>query len=107
MTKQKTVYFGAGWFTETQNKAYKDAMSALNANPTIDLENSYVPLQNQYKDIRWWTPWIFTRQRMGSQATYNGGDLVELKLVIMLGVYVPKERRCWFRYGIRLCNVSR
>ena len=52
MTKQKTVYFGAGWFTETQNKAYKDAMSALNANPTIDLENSYVPLQNQYKDIR-------------------------------------------------------
>lgn len=38
MTKQKTVYFGAGWFTETQNKAYKDAMSALNANPTIDLE---------------------------------------------------------------------
>ena len=50
--KQKTVYFGAGWFTETQNKAYKDAMSALNANPTVDLENSYVPLQNQYKDIR-------------------------------------------------------
>ena len=47
MTKTKTVYFGAGWFNEKQTKAYDAAMEALKANPTIDLENSYVPLANQ------------------------------------------------------------
>ena len=30
MTKTKTLYFGAGWFNEKQNKAYKEAMEALN-----------------------------------------------------------------------------
>ena len=72
MTKQKTVYFGAGWFTETQNKAYKDAMSALNANPTIDLENSYVPLQNQYKASRVDEPPESEHDRAWAQATYKG-----------------------------------
>ena len=91
MTKQKTVYFGAGWFTENQNKAYKDAMSALNANPTIDLENSYVPLQNQYKDIRVDEHPEYLHDKEWAQATYNG-DLVGIKTSdVMLGVYVPKE----------------
>ena len=91
MTKQKTVYFGAGWFTETQNKAYKDAMSALNANPTIDLEKSYVPLQNQYKDIRVDEHPEYLHDKEWAQATYNG-DLVGIKTSdVMLGVYVPKE----------------
>ena len=52
MTKTKTLYFGAGWFNEKQNKAYKEAMEALKKNPTVDLENSYVPLDNQYKGMR-------------------------------------------------------
>lgn len=52
MNKKKTLYFGAGWFNEKQNKAYKEAMAALKENPTVDLENSYVPLENQYKGIR-------------------------------------------------------
>ena len=52
MAKTKTLYFGAGWFNEKQNKAYKEAMEALKQNPTVDLENSYVPLDNQYKGIR-------------------------------------------------------
>ena len=47
--KSKTVYFCAGWFTDKQNKAYEDAMNAIKANPTVDVENSYVPLQHQYK----------------------------------------------------------
>lgn len=52
MAKTKTLYFGAGWFNEKQNKAYQEAMAALKQNPTVDLENSYVPLDNQYKGIR-------------------------------------------------------
>ena len=50
MIKNKTVYFCAGWFTDKQNKAYKEAMEAIKNNPTVDVENSYVPLQHQYKD---------------------------------------------------------
>lgn len=91
MTKQKTVYFGAGWFSETQNKAYKDAMAALEANPTIDLENSYVPLQNQYKGIRVDEHPEYLHDKEWAQATYSG-DLIGIKSSdIMLGVYVPKE----------------
>ena len=52
MSEQKTVYFGAGWFSDVQNRAYKDAMDALAANPTINLKDSYIPLNNQYKGIR-------------------------------------------------------
>ena len=29
MEKKKTLYFGAGWFNEKQNKAYQEAMAAL------------------------------------------------------------------------------
>lgn len=50
--KSKTVYFCAGWFTDKQNKAYKRAMQAIEDNPTIDVENSYIPLQHQYKGLR-------------------------------------------------------
>ena len=35
--KTKTVYFCAGWFTDNQNKAYKDAMEAIKENPTVDV----------------------------------------------------------------------
>src|SRR5699024_11241975 len=52
MIKSKTVYFCAGWFTEKQNKAYSEAMKAIENNPTVDVPNSYVPLQNQYKGLR-------------------------------------------------------
>ena len=41
MAEQKTVYFGAGWFSDVQNRAYKDAMDALAANPTVAVHLSY------------------------------------------------------------------
>lgn len=91
MSKTKTIYFGAGWFNDKQNKAYREAMAALKQNPTIDLENSYIPLDNQYKglavkdhpellhDIEW------------ADATYHN-DLVGIKTSdVMLGVYLPSE----------------
>ena len=52
MTEQKTFYFGAGWFNDKQNKAYNDAMNALKANKTANLNDSYVPLEKQYKVMR-------------------------------------------------------
>ena len=91
MNKAKTVYFGAGWFNEKQNKAYQDAMKALEANPTIDLENSYIPLDNQYKGIDVGKHPEYLHDREWATATYRG-DLTGIKASdIMIGVYLPEE----------------
>lgn len=91
MAKTKTVYFGAGWFNEKQNKAYKEAMEALKENPTVDLENSYVPLQNQYNGIRVDEHPEYLHDIEWASATYHN-DLVGIKTSdIMLGVYLPDE----------------
>ncbi|BDR61125.1 nucleoside 2-deoxyribosyltransferase [Lactobacillus xylocopicola] len=91
MSKTKTVYFGAGWFNDKQNRAYKAAMKALEENPTIDLENSYVPLDNQYKDIKVDEHPEYLHDREWATATYRG-DLTGIKSSdIMIGVYLPEE----------------
>ena len=91
MSEQKTVYFGAGWFSDVQNRAYKDAMDALAANPTINLKDSYIPLTNQYKGIRVDEHPEYLHDKEWAQATYNG-DLIGIRSSdIMLGVYVPDE----------------
>lgn len=91
MAEQKTVYFGAGWFSDVQNRAYKDAMDALAANPTINLKDSYIPLNNQYKGIRVDEHPEYLHDKEWAQATYNG-DLIGIRSSdIMLGVYVPDE----------------
>lgn len=91
MAKQKTVYFGAGWFSDVQNRAYKDAMDALAANPTINLKDSYIPLNNQYKGIRVDEHPEYLHDKEWAQATYNS-DLIGIRSSdIMLGVYVPDE----------------
>lgn len=89
--KQKTVYFGAGWFNDEQNKAYKEAMAALKENPTVDLDNSYVPLDNQYKDIRVDLHPEYLHDIEWATATYHN-DLVGIKTSdVMLGVYLPEQ----------------
>jgi len=91
MGKTKTVYFGAGWFNEKQTKAYKDAMAALKTNPTIDFEDSYVPLDNQYKNIRVDKHPEYLHDIEWASATYQN-DLIGIKSSdVMLGVYLPKE----------------
>ena len=91
MAKTKTLYFGAGWFKEKQNKAYKEAMEALKQNPTVDLENSYVPLDNQYKGIRVDEHPEYLHDIEWASATYHN-DLVGIKSSdIMLGVYLVWE----------------
>lgn len=91
MTKTKTVYFGAGWFNDQQNQAYQAAMAALKANPTVDLENSYVPLQNQYKGIRVDEHPEYLHDLEWADATYHN-DLVGIKTSdVMLGVYLPNS----------------
>ena len=91
MTKTKTLYFGAGWFNDKQTKAYDQAMEALKANPTVDLDNSYVPLQNQYKGIRVDEHPEYLHDIEWATATYRN-DLVGIKSSdIMLGVYLPDE----------------
>jgi nucleoside deoxyribosyltransferase len=91
MVERKTVYFGAGWFTDKQNKAYNDAMNALKNNTTINLDDSYVPLKNQYKNISVVEHPEYLHDKEWATATYHG-DLVGIKSSdIMLGVYIPEE----------------
>lgn len=91
MSKSKTVYFCAGWFTDKQNKAYADAMRAIKANPTIDVENSYIPLQHQYKNIRVDEHPEVLRDREWANATYNGDKIGVNTSDMLLAVYIPEE----------------
>lgn len=91
MSKSKTVYFCAGWFTDKQNKAYVDAMKAIKVNPTIDVENSYIPLQHQYKNIRVDEHPEVLRGREWASATYNGDKIGVNTSDMLLAVYIPDE----------------
>ena len=89
--KSKTVYFCAGWFTDKQNKAYEDAMNAIKDNPTVDVENSYVPLQHQYKGLRVDEHPELLQDREWSTATYNGDRVGVSTSDMLLAVYIPEE----------------
>lgn len=89
--KTKTVYFCAGWFTDKQNKAYKDAMNAINENPTVDVENSYVPLDHQYKGLRVDEHPELLEDREWAMATYNGDRVGVSTSDMLLAVYIPEE----------------
>lgn len=91
MTKNKTVYFCAGWFTDKQNKAYKEAMDAIKKNPTVDVENSYVPLQHQYKGLRVDEHPELLEDREWAMGTYNGDRTGVATTDMLLGVYIPDE----------------
>ncbi len=89
--RQRTVYFAAGWFTPKQNIAYTTAMEAIKANPTIDEENSYVPLENQYKGLRVDEHPELLEDKEWQTATFNG-DCVGIKSSdIFLCTYLPDE----------------
>ena len=89
--KSKTVYFCAGWFTDKQNKAYKQAMKAIEDNPTIDVENSYIPLQHQYKGLRVDEHPELLEDREWATATYNGDRVGVETSDMLLAVYIPEE----------------
>ena len=91
MQKSKTVYFCAGWFTDKQNQAYEKAMEAIKANPTVDVENSYVPLQHQYKGLRVDEHPELLEDREWSMATYNGDRVGVSTSDMLLAVYIPEE----------------
>lgn len=89
--KSKTVYFCAGWFTDKQNKAYEKAMKAIERNPTVDVENSYVPLQHQYKGLRVDEHPELLEDREWSVATYNGDRVGVQTSDVIMAVYIPEE----------------
>ena len=87
----KTIYFCAGWFTDKQNKAYQAAMTAIKQNPTIDVENSYVPLQHQYKNIRVDEHPEYLHDKEWATATFKGDCLGVTTTDATLAVYIPDE----------------
>ncbi|MBB1063551.1 nucleoside 2-deoxyribosyltransferase [Limosilactobacillus fastidiosus] len=89
--KTKTVYFCAGWFTDKQNKAYQNAMNAIKENPTVDVEDSYVPLDHQYKGLRVDEHPELLEDREWATATYNGDRVGVSTSDLLLAVYIPNE----------------
>jgi len=47
----KRLYLASGWFSESQKSLLKRAKQALTDNSTVDIENSFIPLDNQYKGL--------------------------------------------------------
>ena len=47
----KRLYLASGWFSEKQKELLNDANNALADNETVDIKNSYIPLNNQYKGL--------------------------------------------------------
>lgn len=89
--KTKTVYFGSGWFTPKQEEAYSKAMEAINKNNTVDRENSYVPLEHQYKGLRVDEHPELLSDKEWSNATFNG-DIIGIKTSdVAMFVYIPAE----------------
>lgn len=97
----KKLYFCAGWFSQQQNKAYKEAMEALKVNKTIDMEHSYIPLQHQYKNIRVDEHPEYLHNKEWATATARG-DMIGIQTTdICLTVYLPSEEDigCGFEIG--------
>lgn len=89
--KTKTVYFCAGWFSDKQNDAYQKAMEAIRTNPTVDVDNSYIPLEHQYKGLRVDEHPELLEDREWAMATYNGDRVGVSTSDVLLAVYVPNE----------------
>ena len=105
MNKSKTVYFCAGWFTDKQNRAYQEAMKAIEANPTVDVENSYVPLQHQYKGLRVDEHPELLEDREWATATYNGDRVGVSTSDMVLAVYIPEEEDVGMGIELGMANA--
>lgn len=47
----KRLYLASGWFSEAQKSLLEKAKKSLAYNDTVDIKNSYIPLDNQYKGL--------------------------------------------------------
>lgn len=87
----KTVYFCAGWFSDKQQEAYDKSMEAIKANPTVDVTNSYIPLQHQYKGLRVDEHPELLKDKEWANATYNGDCVGVATSDVCLVTYIPEE----------------
>lgn len=87
----KTVYFCAGWFSDKQQEAYDKSMEAIKANPTVDVTNSYIPLQHQYKGLRVDEHPELLKDKEWANATYKGDCVGVATSDVCLVTYIPDE----------------
>lgn len=85
----KTVYFCAGWFSDKQQEAYDKSMEAIKANPTVDVTNSYIPLQHQYKGLRVDEHPELLEDKEWANATYKGDCVGVATSDVCLVTYIP------------------
>ena len=87
----KTVYFCASWFSDEQDKAYKEAIKALKENNTVDIEHSYIPREHKYSGVRIDdNPEYFRNKKMArlvSEENVKGIQNTDVYLI----VYLPNQ----------------
>ena len=49
MVKKNTAYLAESWFNDEQNAFREAGMKAIKANKSVDWENSFRPIEHQYK----------------------------------------------------------
>lgn len=87
----KSIYFAAGWFTPAQTQAYDVALAAVKQNPTLNAEQSYVPLAHPYNDLDVGAHPELLKDPAWATATYRG-DLLGIKQTdLVAAVYLPQE----------------
>ena len=90
MTNPQSIYFAAGWFTPAQKQAYDQALAAMNQNPSLAADQSYVPLAHPYKNLDVGQHPEYLKDPEWATATYKG-DLLGIKQTdLVAAVYLPK-----------------
>ena len=80
-------------------------MKAIEANPTVDVENSYVPLQHQYKGLRVDEHPELLEDREWATATYNGDRVGVSTSDMVLAVYIPEEEDVGMGIELGMANA--
>lgn len=89
--RKRTAYIANSWFNDEQQRQRKLGMKALQDNPSIDYENSYRPIEHQYKD---WTindnPDLLKNNEW-QRATFDGDVRAIDASDIVIAIYDPKR----------------
>ena len=90
MTKTKTAYLANSWFNDEQNAFREAGMSAIKKNKTLDWENSYRPIEHQFRGLNTMEHPELLSDSLWQVATWNGDITAVENADITIGLYDPK-----------------
>ena len=105
----KTAYIASSWFNPEQTAHMNAGVAAIKANPTVDMENSYLPLSHQYKNLDTMEHPERLSDSEWQMATFNGDVQGINNTDLVIAMYDPQLKNSdpgvlWevgYAYGIR------